>query len=59
LMNHFMRQRIQDFLQAILARLVGLLEQGKGEANFAYGRRASTVMMGPWARSSTTDEHTD
>jgi hypothetical protein len=47
LMNHFVRQRVHDFLDAILARLVGLLEQGKREANFAFGGRASTVMIRP------------
>ena len=47
LMNHFMRQRVHDFLDAILARLVGLLEQGKRETNFAFGGRACTVMIRP------------
>jgi hypothetical protein len=59
LMNHFVRQRIHDLLLAVLAPLGGLLEQGKGQANFAPGRRAKTILIQPWPRSSTTHEHAD
>jgi hypothetical protein len=45
LMNHFVRQRIHDFLLAILAPLEYLLEQGKGQANFALGGRAKTILI--------------
>lgn len=59
LMNHFMRQRIYDFLFTILARLDDLLEQGKGEANFSLGRKAGTLLAPPWPRPSMTHEQTD
>ena len=59
LMNHFMRQRIHDLLLPIIACLDNLLEQGKGEANFACDGRAKTLLIQPWLRSSTTHEHTD
>jgi hypothetical protein len=59
LMNHFMRQRIHDLLLAVCAPLGSLLEQGKGEANLAPGRRARTILIQPWPRPSTTHEHAD
>ena len=45
LMNHFVGQRVHDLLLAILASVGGLLEQGKGQANFALGGRAKTILM--------------
>lgn len=45
LMNHFVGQRVHDFLLAILALLEYLLEQGKGQANFALGGRTKAILM--------------
>jgi len=59
LMNHFVRQRIDDLLLAILAPSGDLLEQGKGQANFALGRRAKTILVQSRPRSSTTHEYAD
>jgi hypothetical protein len=43
LMNHFVCQRIDNFLRAILVLLDDLLEQGEREANLALGRWAKTI----------------
>ena len=59
LMNHFVRQRIHDLLLAILTTLGSLPEQRKGKADFAFGRRAHTILIQPWPRSSMTDEQAD
>src|SRR5687767_6003912 len=57
LMNHFMRQRAHDFLFAILAPLNYLSEEGKGKANFAHSRRATTIPIQSRTRFSTTHKH--
>ena len=59
LMNHFVRERIDDLLLPIGAGFDDLLEQGQGEANFACDWRAKTLLTQPWSWSSTTHEHTD
>ena len=59
LMNHFVGERVYDLLLPILACPDDLLEQGKGEANFACDGRAKTLLIQPWFRPSTTHEHTD
>jgi hypothetical protein len=59
LMNHFVRQRAHDLLLAIRAPLGDLLEQGKGEADFAPGRRAMTIPVQSGPRPSATHEQAD
>lgn len=59
LMNHFVRQRTHDLLLAIRAPLDDLLEQGKGQADFACSRRAMTIPIQSGSRSSVTHEHAD
>jgi hypothetical protein len=59
LMNHFVRERIHDLLLAILTTLGGLSEQRKGEADFAIGRRAHTILFQPWTRPSMADKQAD
>jgi hypothetical protein len=59
LMNHFVRQRAQDLLLAIFASLDDLVEQGKGQANFAPRRRAKAIPIQSRPRSSTTYEQAD
>lgn len=59
LMNHFVGQRVDDFLLAIFALLNNLLQQGQREANFALGRWAKTISIQSWSRSSTTHEQAD
>jgi hypothetical protein len=59
LMDHFVSQRVHDFLLAIFAPLECLLEQGKGQANLAFGWRAKAILMEPWSWPSTTHEHAD
>jgi hypothetical protein len=45
LMNHFVCQRIDDLLLSIFTLLGGLLEQGQGEANLAFNRRAKAILI--------------
>jgi hypothetical protein len=45
LMNHFVCQCVDDLLLAMLAPLECLLEQGKGQANFALGGRAKAILI--------------
>ena len=59
LMNHFMRQRAHNLPLTILAPLDGLSEQGKGEADFSFGRRAKTVLIPSGPRSLMIHEHAD
>ncbi len=59
LMNHFVGQCVDELLFTILAPLECLLEQGKGQANFALGWRAKAILIEPWSRSPPTHEHAD
>jgi hypothetical protein len=59
LMNHFVRQRVQNLLLAIRASLDNLMKQGKREANLAFGRRAKAISTQPWPGAASADEHTD
>jgi hypothetical protein len=59
LMNHFVCQRAHDLLFAILAPLDDLLEQGKGQTDFARSRRAMTIPIQSGPRPSTTHEQAD
>jgi hypothetical protein len=45
LMNHFVCQCVDDLLLTILAPLEYLLEQGKGQANFALGWRTKALLI--------------
>src|SRR5512147_2408360 len=58
-MNHFVCQRVHDLLLAILAPLDNVMQQGKREANLAFGRSAKTIPTQPWPGSSMTYEHAD
>jgi hypothetical protein len=59
LMNHFVRQRVQNLLLTIRDSLDHLMKQGKREANLALDWRAEALLIQPWSRSSTTNEHAD
>ena len=59
LMNHFVGQGIDDLLFTIFTLLDDLVEQGQGKTNLALDRRAKTIPIQPWSRSSATHEHTD
>src|SRR4026209_866945 len=59
LMNHFVRQRVQNLLLAVRASPDNLMKQGKREANLACGLRAKAVSTQPWPGSASTDDHAD
>ena len=59
LMNHFVCQGAHDLLLAVLTPLDDLLEQGKGQTDFACRRRAMTVPIQSGPRSSATHEQAD
>ena len=59
LMNHFVCQRAHDLLLAVLTPLDDLLEQGKGQTDFACSRRAMTMLIQSGTRSSATHEQAD